>query len=108
VITGFQQAISEGHVPIVYSEVSGASLSRAGWTATRYVALLKDLDYSCFLYRTEDLGGDSLPRQRLEIRGRHIEVAELDEIQPECHTDILAIHGSAFASGTVNFPTAGS
>jgi FkbM family methyltransferase len=101
-ITGFQQAISQGRVPIVYTELSGESLLRAGWTATRYLTLLNDFDYSCYVYRLEDLDGNPLQRRRLEIRGRQLEVAELDEVKPDCHTDILAVHSSAFASGTVN------
>jgi hypothetical protein len=44
-----------------------------------------------------------LHRGRLDIRGRELEVAELDQIQPDCHTDMLAVHRSALDSGAVNF-----
>jgi FkbM family methyltransferase len=100
-ILGFQQAISEGRAPVIFSEVSATTLSRAGWTPARYLRLLQDLGYRCFFCRIEDLGAPYLIRRRLDIRGRQLEIAELDEIQPDCHTDILAVHDTALASGAV-------
>jgi FkbM family methyltransferase len=100
-VAGFQDAISEGRVPILYSELSGATLARAGWTPAKYLELLKNIDYRCFLYRNEDLDGQDLKRAQLHIHGRCIEVAELARLEADCHTDILAIHASAIVSGAV-------
>jgi FkbM family methyltransferase len=102
-VRGFHNAMSEGRVPIVYSEISGETLARSGWTPKEYLKLLSDLDYRYFLYRHEDLDGHDVERTELHIRGRRIEVGHLAEIDPNCHTDILAVHRSALASGAVTY-----
>lgn len=100
-LRGARTALVSGLIEVVYFELSGVTLARAGFDLRDCSDPLRDAGFEIFYVRAADVTAQVAkgePETWLDVHGHRLRVSPLRHVPTEVQTDLMAVHARALAA----------